>query len=123
MRAPWIWALATLLATGCASMAVEKPILSFDTIAGQWVGTVYYSGGADQVQLTVNKDGSFTATSPRGTSSGHYSLVNGKMTGKNDTTGAVSDVTLGEQGSEQVLVSTGKTPAGGTYATEFRRKR
>lgn len=123
MRAFWVVPLAAMLVAGCTSMAPEKPVSSFDAIAGQWVGTIYFQGGADQVQLIINKDGSYTATSSRGSSVGHYELVNGKMIGRNETTGAESDVALREQGSEQFLVSTGKTKAGATYSTEFRRKR
>lgn len=54
-------ALGVLVLAGCAS-APPTPITSAGPIAGKWAGTVFIAQSQQLFYLTINPDGTFTAT-------------------------------------------------------------
>jgi len=104
---------------GCASLPPQKPITA-DSVAGTWSGVAYFSGGSDNIQVTINRDGTFTGSGSRGASSGVYKIIDGRAEATNNTTGAVSTWKLYGEGADRVLIASGKTAGGQNYETQLK---
>ena len=119
MRRHLVGLAVVMTLTGCASLPPQKPITA-DSVAGTWAGVAYFSGGSDNIQVTINRDGTYTGTGSRGTSSGVYKIIDGRAEATNKTTGAVSTWKLYGDGVDRVLIASGKTAGGQNYETQLK---
>jgi hypothetical protein len=99
--------VATVI-TACASLPPAKAITSVSQIAGKWQGIGSSGFGSTQVTQTINPDGSYTAVLASGPRAGSYTgkitMVDGKLRGKGDQTGATGTYSLHEGEGQRVLV-------------------
>jgi hypothetical protein len=101
------FSLAIFIAA-CASLPPAKAVTSVSQIAGKWQGIGSSAYGSSPVTQAINPDGSYTAILASGPRAGSYTgkitLVDGKLRGKGDQTGATGTYSLHEGEGQRVVV-------------------
>jgi hypothetical protein len=119
------WHLALLLAASFAAspvdgVAAEKQIADVKDLAGTWRGWVMAESGRERATMVVDEDGTYKASTTRGTlSQGMFYLRDGKLRYRSTrTTGTAS---LSEDQGKTILTMMPVDPTADTGRTEYER--
>jgi len=119
------WHLALLLAASFAAstvdgVAAEKQIADVKDLAGTWRGWVMAESGRERATMVVDEDGTYKASTTRGTlSQGMFYLREGKLRYRSTrTTGTAS---LSEDQGKTILTMMPVDPTADTGRTEYER--
>jgi hypothetical protein len=119
------WHLALLLAASFAAspvdgVAAEKQIADVKDLAGTWRGWVMAEFGRERATMVVDEDGTYKASTTRGTlSQGMFYLRDGKLRYRSTrTTGTAS---LSEDQGKTILTMMPVDPTADTGRTEYER--
>ena len=119
------WHLALLLAASFAASPVdgvagEKQIADVKELAGSWRGWVRAESGRERATMVVEEDGTYKASTTRGTlSQGMFYLRDGKLRYRSTrTTGTAS---LSEDQGKTILTMMPVDPTADTGRTEYER--
>jgi hypothetical protein len=113
------------LCAASRSRAPAEPIQNVESIAGRWFGVLYgRPGGAegrDGIELTIQKDGTYTLSSVRiigaFTGRGTVTLLDGKLAGQEEK--ARVTITLYRRDSQCFLRVEGATEQGNTLTADL----
>ena len=119
------WHLALLLAASFAASPVdgaagEKQIADVKELAGSWRGWVRAESGRERATMVVEEDGTYKASTTRGTlSQGMFYLRDGKLRYRSTrTTGTAS---LSEDQGKAILTVMPVDPTADTGRTDYER--
>jgi hypothetical protein len=119
------WHLALLLAASFVASPVdgvagEKQIADIKELAGSWRGWVRAESGRERATMVVEEDGTYRASTTRGTlSEGMFYLRDGKLRYRSTrTTGTAS---LSEDQGKTILTMMPVDPTADTGRTEYER--
>jgi hypothetical protein len=117
--------LAVLLAAALAvsplyGVAGEKQIADVKELAGSWRGWVRAESGRERATMVVQADGTYKASTTRGTlSEGTFYLRDGKL--RYQSTRTMGTASLSEDQGRTILTMIPKDPTTDTGRTEYER--
>ena len=119
------WHLALLLAASFAASPIDgfaggKQIIDVKDLAGSWRGWVRAESGRERAMMVVEEDGTYKASTTRGTlSQGMFYLRDGKLRYRSTrTTGTAS---LSEDQGKTILTVMPEDPTSDTGRTKYER--
>jgi hypothetical protein len=118
-------AIPAALYAASRSRPTAVPIQDVESVAGRWFGLLYGRPGAprgqDGIELTIQKDGTYTLSSVRiigaFTGRGTVSLVDGRLTAQGEK--ARVTLTLYRRDSQRFLRAEGTTEQGDTLRADL----
>jgi hypothetical protein len=119
-------AVVVVVASGCATAGVPKPITSMQSIAGTWVGPASLPGGQNvpSARVEFKPDGSYAATAGAFQAWGKATVKDGALTMvPTNSTGGLdmvagnrsSSASLSDRGGAMVLTGYGHSDKGPFY--------
>jgi hypothetical protein len=100
----FVWLAVAVLALGCSTLPPVRPVTGVGQIAGQWQGKGSGPDSQVDVTLAIDPDGSYSMAFGPVRFTGKITLVDGRLRGRGNETGATGTYTLHEGEGQRVLV-------------------